>query len=64
MVEISHGDLKVWNIWISFLMNHESCYVLCYLVTSGNTTEHEYDHDSKFEFDEGDDESLKTPKNC
>ena len=66
MVEISHGELEVWNIFISFLMNHESCYciVLCYLVTIGTTTEHEYGHDSEFEFNDGDDESLKTPKNC
>ena len=31
-------------------------------MTFGNTTRHEYDHDSEFEFDEGDDKSLKTPE--
>ena len=47
-------------------MNHGSCYVVCYLVTFGNTTEHEYDHDSEFEFDDGDDwlEIENTKKNA
>ena len=53
-MEISHGDLKVWNV------NHESCYVLCFLVTFRNTTEHDQktadDNDNRAgEWDDADD---------